>query len=29
MAKIQERPETKLEDELDQVAEQLIVKGKE
>ena len=29
MAKIQERPETKLEDELIQVAEQLIVKGKE
>ena len=29
MAKTQERPETKLEDELIQVAEQLIVKGKE
>jgi RNA polymerase sigma factor (sigma-70 family) len=29
LAKIQERPETKLEDELIQVAEQLIVKGKE
>ncbi|GAC1656315.1 MAG: hypothetical protein NVS9B1_11400 [Candidatus Dormibacteraceae bacterium] len=29
MAKIQERPETKLEDELIQLAEQLIVKGKE
>jgi len=29
LAKTQERPETKLEDELIQVAEQLIVKGKE